>query len=360
LEYNQSASGSFSTGGEVVRKCLLAFLVAAVALQGFIAVKQAKAEDEVVLTLGAYTVPKEAYEKEILPAFQKYWLEKTGQRVRFEESYIASGAQSRAIEGGFEADIAALSLEEDVQRLVTAGLITHDWKKAAYNGIVTRSIVVIAFREGNPRNIRDWQDLTLPGMSVLYPNPKTSGGAMWDVNAIYGAGLRLSEVRTGTKDLAAGKELLKAVQKNVKVMDKSGRASVTTFEQGVGDALVTYENEVILRQKEGRNMPFVIPPATILIENPVAIVDQYVDKHNTRAVATAFVEFLFTKESQRAFANYGFRPMDPSVASEFAATYPDPPYLFDIAYLGGWSIVYQEIYGPEGVWTTIMKELARE
>jgi len=144
---------------------------------------------EVTITLGAYTVPKEAYQQDIIPAFQKYWLEKTGQQVKFEESYIASGAQSRAIAAGFEADIAALSLEHDVNRLVDEGLITQNWKNRAHNGFVTRSVVVIAYRTGNPKNIQGWNDLTKPGVTVLYPSPKTSGGAMWDVNAIYGAGL---------------------------------------------------------------------------------------------------------------------------------------------------------------------------
>lgn len=343
-----------------MKRGLLSLLVLVISLVACAGEKKQAVSDEVILTLGAYTVPKEAYQVEIIPAFQKYWLEKTGQKVRFEESYIASGAQSRAIEGGFEADIAALSLEEDVERLRTAGLITHDWKGGERKGIVTRSIVVIAFREGNPKNIKGWEDLSRPGMSVLYPNPKTSGGAMWDVNAIYGAGLKMSEVRTGQKDKKFAKELLKSIQKNVKVMDKSGRESVTTFEQGIGDAIVTYENEVILRQKQGRVMPYVIPEATILIENPVAVIDTYVNKHGRREVAEAFVEFLFAKEAQRAFANYGFRSVDPEVTAEFAATYPSPTHLFDIQYLEGWSRVYEEIYGDKGVWTTVMDELSYE
>jgi len=316
--------------------------------------------NEIVLTLGAYTVPKEAYQKEIIPAFQKYWLEKTGQHVKFQESYIASGAQSRAIAGGFEADVAALSLEKDIDRLKDASLITHDWKNKKYHGFVTRSVVAIAFRPGNPKNIKDWEDLAKPGVSVLYPSPKTSGGAMWDVNAIYGAGLKYSEVKTGTPDETAAKNLLKSVQRNVKVMDKSGRESVTTFENGISDALVTYENEILLRIKEGREMPYVIPDATILIENPIAIIDVNVDKHQNRAVAEAFVDFVFTKEAQRAFGRYGFRPVDDEIAAEFSQQYPQPKYLFDIDYLGGWNVVHERIYGSNGVWTQIMEELGHE
>ena len=315
---------------------------------------------EVTLILGAYTVPKEAYQKEIIPAFQKYWLEKTGQQVKFEESYIASGAQSRAIAAGFEADIAALSLEKDINRLKDIGLITHNWKNGQYNGFVTRSVVVIAFRKDNPKNIKDWADLSQENISVLYPSPKTSGGAMWDVNAIYGAGLKLSEVKTGKTDKAYAKQLLKSIQRNVKVMDKSGRASVTTFENGVGDVLLTYENEVLLRQKQGREIEFIIPDATILIENPIAILDKNVEKHQNRAVAEAFVEFVLTKDTQRTFAKYGFRSVAEEVAVEFANQYPIPKYLFDINYLGGWDTVNETIFGTDGIWTKIVKELAHE
>jgi sulfate/thiosulfate-binding protein len=316
--------------------------------------------ESVSLILGAYTVPKEVYQKEILPAFQKMWKEKTGQTVKFEESYIASGAQSRAIAAGFEADIAALSLEQDVNRLQKEGLITHDWKGQKYNGYVTRSIVVIAHRSGNPKNIRDWEDLSREDVDVLYPSPKTSGGAMWDVNAVYGAGLRAGEAETGKPDPDLAKQLLKSIQRRVKTMDKSGRASVTTFENGIGDALLTYENEALLRQKNGRDFPFLIPEATILIENPIALVDRNVDKHGNREAASAFIDFVFSGQMQRNFARYGFRPVDEEVAKEFADKYPKPRLLFDISYLGGWEKVTKEIFGEDGIWTRIIQELADE
>lgn len=316
--------------------------------------------NSVTLTLGAYTVPREAYRNEIIPAFQKMWKEKTGQEVRFEESYIASGAQSRTILGGFEADIAALSLEQDITRLADAGLITHDWKAGKYNGFVTRSTVVMAYRPGNPRGVKTWEDLTSDNIEVIYPSPKTSGGAMWFVNAIFGAGLKMTETEKGEKDYEYARSLLKRIQKRVKVMDKSGRESVTTFENGVGDILLTYENEALLRQKQGKDFPFILPGATILIENPVALIDKNVDKHGNREVAEAFIDFVFEKESQRSFANYGFRPVEETVMSEFAGKYPVPPMLFDIFYLGGWGKVNTDLYGPEGAWSKIMEELANE
>ncbi len=317
-----------------------------------------KTNNEVTLTLGAYTVPKDAYQKEIIPAFQAYWREKTGQSVRFEESYEASGAQSRAIKSGFEADIAALSLEKHIDRLSNTGLITHNWKKIPGGGFVTNSAVIIVYRPGNPKKISGWYDLMRDDVNVLYPNPKTSGGAMWDINAIYGAGLKLSELSTGRKNKTHARELLKAIQKRVRIMDKSGRMSVTTFENGIGDALVTYENEALLRRMQGKPFPYILPEATILIQNPVAIIDRNVEKHGNREIAKEFLRFLFTPTAQSAFAQYGFRPVDPSVAREFEDTYPVPKHMFTVEYLGGWETISAEIYGQSGVWSKIMEELS--
>ena len=318
------------------------------------------AAEETTLIFAAYTVPKEAYQKAVIPAFKKYWKEKTGQDVTFQESYEASGAQSRAIAAGLEADIAALSLEKDISRLKDAGLITHDWKNNKYNGFVTNSLTVIAYRPGNPKNIKGWDDLTRQDVDVIYPSPKTSGGAMWAVNAIYGAGLKLSEVKSGKKDPQAARQLLKGIQKRVKVMDKSGRAAVTTFENGIGDVLLTYEDEALLRQQQSREFPFIIPDSTILIENPIALIDKNVEKHKTRQVAEAFIEFVRTVSAQKAFAQYGLRPVNETAAAEFKEKFPVPPYLFDTAYLGGWDRVEKEIYGKDGIWTKIIEELARD
>ncbi|ABZ83404.1 sulfate abc transporter, sulfate-binding protein, putative [Heliomicrobium modesticaldum Ice1] len=307
------------------------------------------------IMLAAYTVPKEAYQKEIIPAFQKQWKEKTGQTVTFKESYVGSGAQARAIVNGLEADVAALSLEGDIETIHKAGLITHDWKQRPHNGMITRSVVAFGVKKGNPLTIREWQDLTKPGIAVLYPSPRTSGGAMWDINAIYGAGLKMAEMETGKKDPDRGRELLSAIQKNVKVMDNSGRESMTTFEKGLGDVVVTYENELLLRNMEQPLYDVIYPKATILIENPVALVDKNVDKHGNRAVVEAFVAYLQSTEAQRAFAKYGFRPVDPTVMAETKDKFPEPEWLFDIDYLGGWATASEQIYGPQGVWTGIVE-----
>jgi len=222
-------------------------------------------------------------------------------------------------------------------------------------------VVAFAVRKGNPKNIKDWEDLTRDDVDVLYPNPQTSGGAMWCVNAIYGAGLKISEKRMGKPDPQFAENLLECIQKRVKVMDKSGRESYTTFERGIGDVAVTYENEVLLRLKNGANdVEVIVPEATILIQNPAAVVTAYASKHGVLDLANLFVDFLHSKQSQRAFAEYGFRPVDPEVEQEVKNRYTAPTMLFDVNYLGGWKKVREDIYGKSGVFTKILERVARE
>lgn len=309
--------------------------------------------ETVTLTIGAYTVPKEAVQA-IIPLFQANWKEKTGQQVQFKESYEASGAQARAIAQGFEADIALLSLEGDLDRIEEAGLITSDWRSKPHGGMITSSVVALGVREGNPKQIQDWSDLTKEGIEVLIPNPKTSGGAQWDVNAIYGAGLKISEV-TGAADPASAKQLLSQVYQNVKALDKSGRASMTTFEKGIGDVVITYENELLLRNLEGGNYEIIVPNYTIKIVNPVAVIDKNAEKHGVTEVAHAFLDFLWTKEAQEEFAKRGFRAVDPDVNEAYADQYKTPDGLFDMDYLGGWDRVREEIYGEGAIWDQVVK-----
>ncbi len=223
--------------------------------------------EEVKLILGAYTTPREAY-GQIIPLFQTYWLEQTGQKVVFEESYLGSGAQSRAVVNGFEADVVALSLEADVNRIQEAGLITHDWKTGAYGGIITTSIVTFAIRQGNPKGIGDWDDLTQSDLEVLTPNPNTSGGAMWNILGVYGAALRGQVDGVPGEDPDAAFEFLCKILGNVSVMDKAARDSILNFEKGIGDLAITYENEVLVGQQNGQTYELVIPTSTILIQNP--------------------------------------------------------------------------------------------
>ncbi len=307
------------------------------------------------LLLAAYTTPREAYRDAILPAFETAWKGKGGGTVEFRTSYQGSGAQARAIIGGFEADIAALALAPDIEKIAAEKLITHDWKARPHGGMVTNSIVVLAVRKGNPAGIKDWTDLTRSGLNVLTPDPKTSGGAMWNINAIYGAALR-GHAGVAANDPAAAAGFLASVFKNVTIMDKGARESITTFEKGVGDVAITYENEVLTAQAAGESIEYVVPRSTILIQNPAAVVDTYVEKHGTREAAVAFLDYLATADAQRSFAKFGFRPADPEIAKEVEAKFPRVEDLWTIDDLGGWTKVLEEIYGPTGVWTKVFAD----
>jgi sulfate/thiosulfate-binding protein len=302
----------------------------------------APTREPVSLTLGAYTTPREAY-AEILPAFRPVWVKDHPEGIEFKESYLGSGAQARAIVGGFEADVAALSLEPDIETIKKAGLITHDWKARPHAGMVSRSIVVIGVREGNPKNIHDWEDLAKPGVSVLTPNVRTSGGARWNIAAIWGAAIR-GKTSAAKDSPEAATKLLSAILKNVKNMDPGARESLLNFERGVGDAIITYENEILVGKQKGQKYEYVIPKSTILIENPAALVDTVVDKHGTRKAAGALLDYLVTPEAQRLYAKHGLRPVVEEVAKEVAANYPPVEDLFTIRDLGDWKGVGTAIF----------------
>jgi sulfate transport system substrate-binding protein len=321
-----------------------------------------------------YAVPREAY-GEIIPLFQKYWLDKTGQQVQVLESYGASGSQSRAVAGGFEADIVGLSIEPDITRLVDAGLITHDWKDNPYGGIVTDSLVVLTVRPDNPKGITDWADLAKEGIEVITPDPSTSGAAQWNLLAAYGAARR-GFVEGFSGDDAGAVDFLSKLITNVTVFDKDGRESFLTFERGIGDVAITYENEAYAGYLSGSQDEYVIvyPKSTILIENPVALVDTYVDKHGTREVAQAFIDFLWSPEAQQAYANHGFRPVNEDVAATIkvneevaadsadvfkvgtvALTFPAIEDQFSIAdEFTTWSDARKAFFGDEGSITQII------
>jgi sulfate/thiosulfate-binding protein len=313
--------------------------------------------DADTLKIGAYSVVREVLHDGLLPEFAARWKSKTGRDVQFEESYSASGAQARSIASGFDADLAILSHEGDMEILVQAGRVRPGWNSGADRAIVTQSLVVIGHRPGNPKQIHDWTDLARPGLGVLYPDPKTSGGARWNINAIYGAALLASrEARGGEPDLAAVRDLMARIQANVVNMDQSGRQSMANFaERQTGDAVVTYENELLLRSKEGEPIPYVIPPSTLLIESPAAIVDSSVERHGNRVLAKAFLEFLLSADGQRIFADYGFRPVKPEVQGS-SSERPVPRKLFTMTELGGWAKIQQDLYSSNGLWTAVAAE----
>jgi sulfate/thiosulfate transport system substrate-binding protein len=283
----------------------------------------------VTLSLVAYSTPQAAY-AQIIKAFQAT---PAGKNVKFTQSYGASGDQSRAVQNGLKADVVAFSLEPDITRLVTAGLVASDWNANQYKGMVTDSVVVIATRKGNPKNIKTWDDLVKPGVSVISPNPFTSGGARWNVMAAYGA-----ESGKGA-DKAAGVAYLQKLFPNIAVQDNSARASLQTFVGGKGDAMIAYENDSIFAQQNGQALDYTVPDDTILIENPVAVTKN--SAHPTEA--KEFLDFLFTPAAQKIYADNGYRPIVPG---SYGRTFPTPTKLFTIKDVGGWTSVAKDFFDP--------------
>ena len=283
------------------------------------------------LTLVAYSTPEEAY-KELIPAFNKT---PEGKGVGFDQSYAASGEQSRAVEGGLPADVVEFSLEPDMTRLVDAGLVDKGWNQNKYKGMVTDSVVVFMVRKGNPKNIKGWDDLVTGDVEVIEPNPFTSGGAKWNIMAAYGA--QLEEGKTPEQ----AKDYLSKLFENVSVLDKSARESLQTFSSGKGDVLLGYENEAILAQHQGEELDYIVPDETLLIENPVAVVNESKDPK----LAQSFVDFLYTPKAQEIFAGKGYRPVVEGTAG--AEEFPTPAKLFEITKLGGWGKVNDEFFDPE-------------
>ncbi|MBF2029665.1 MAG: sulfate ABC transporter substrate-binding protein [Oscillatoriales cyanobacterium C42_A2020_001] len=263
----------------------------------------ASAKQDVELTLVAYAVPKAAHDA-IIPKFQEKWKAEKGQNVTFKQSYGGSGSQTRAIIDGLEADVVHLAIGADVNKLVKAGFVKDNWtKRVPNNGIVGETVAAIITREGNPKNIKTFEDLTKPGVKWVTADPKTSGGARWNYFALW------NYAKKQGADDGKALEFVTNAYKNVVVLTKDARESTDAFaKQGQGDALVNYENEVILAKQKGEKLDYTIPEVNISIDTPTTIIDKNVDKHGTREVAQAFVEYLFTPEAQREFAKVGFRP----------------------------------------------------
>jgi len=291
-------------------------------------------EGGVRLSLVGYAVPKVGFDK-LIPAFQKT---EAGKGVTFAQSYGASGDQSRKVENGLETDIVNFSVEPDVTRLVEAGLVSPDWNQDENKGLAFGSVVTIVVREGNPKGIKDWDDLLAPGIEVVTPNPFSSGSAKWNLLAPYAA------KSSGGKDAKAGLAYVsKLVGDHVKVQPKSGREATETFLQGTGDVLLSYENEALFIEREGEKVEHVTPPHTFKIENPVAVLE----KSKNKETAEAFKQFLYSEEGQRLWAEAGFRPVNEQVFAEFAKDFPNPEKLWTIDDLGGWGTVNDELFDEE-------------
>jgi sulfate/thiosulfate-binding protein len=293
------------------------------------------------LALVAYSTPQGAYEK-LVPAFQAT---SEGKGVTVSPSFGPSGEQSRAVANGLQADVVNFSLEPDVEKLVKAGLVAPSWNQNATHGFVTNSVAVIIVRKGNPKHITGWNDLIKPGVGVLTPNPFTSGSARWNIMAAYGA--QLKEGKTPRQAI----QYLASLFHNVVSQDSSARNALQTFLAGKGDALIDYENEAISDEKKGAAIEYVIPSATILIQNPIAVT-----KQGNTAQAQKFVDYLLSPAGQTIWVEKGYRPVISGVPG--ADKLPTPTSLFTIESLGGWKAVTKQFFEPEtGTVTKIEQSL---
>jgi sulfate transport system substrate-binding protein len=307
--------------------------------------------------LSAFSVMEAANE----PVFKDFGSTDAGDGVEFEPSYGASGDQSRAVVAGSDADVVHYSLETDVTRLVDEGLVADDWKDNPTKGIATSSVVVFVVRAGNPKGIETWDDLIKPGVEVITPNPGSSGSARWNILAGW------AHATGGTDDDAAGKAYLTKLLTNTIALPASGREATTAFTDGSGDVLLSYENEAILAKQSGADIDYVLPPDTLLIENPAAVTK------DASAAATAFLEFLTSTDAQADYAQSGFRPVVDGVdigevegANDPADPFPTPDTLYTVDdNFGGWGKAADKFFGdgeegnPLGIVTELQQNLGK-
>lgn len=310
----------------------------------------ADAQDITILNV-SYDPTRELYQ-EFNQAFAKHWKAKTGKNVTINQSHGGSGKQARSVIDGLQADVVTLALAYDIDAIAKAGMIKPDWqKRLADNSSPYTSTIVFLVRKGNPKGVKDWGDLIRAGLSVITPNPKTSGGARWNYLAAWGYALKQSN-----NDQAKAKDFVSKLFKNVPVLDTGARASTITFvERGMGDVLLAWENEALLSVNElGKDkFEIVVPSLSILAEPPVAVVDKIVDFRGTRAVAEEYLKFLYTEEGQKLAAKHYYRPRLASAQS--AARVPFPKVnLFTIDQVfGGWTKAHATHFAEGGIFDQI-------
>jgi sulfate transport system substrate-binding protein len=304
----------------------------------------------VTLLNASYSPTRELY-GEYNAAFEKYWKAKTGQTVHVSMSYGGSELQARSVAEGLGADVVTLALAADIDVIAQQGkLLPLNWQtRLPQDSSPYASTIVLLVRKGNPKGIRDWGDLIKPGVSVITPNPKTSGGARWNFLAAWSWALKQPGGDAGAR------QYLHELFRHVPVLDTSARAATTTFVQhGLGDVLIGWENEALLaiREKPEEGLSIVYPSVSILAEPPVAVVDQIALQHGRRPLATAYLQYLYSKEGQEIIARNFYRPRDPGVAAEFAAKYPRIE-LASIGDFGGWPRAQQKFFADGGVFDQI-------
>ncbi|MBC7481507.1 MAG: sulfate ABC transporter substrate-binding protein [Rhizobacter sp.] len=327
------------------------FLFTAATLTLAVAAGLATAKDITLLNV-SYDPTRELYQ-EYNTAFVKFWKAKTGDTVSVKQSHGGSGKQARSVIDGLEADVTTLALAYDIDEISErAKLIAPDWqKRLKHNSTPYSSTYIFLVRKGNPKGIKDWPDLIKPGMSVITANPKTSGGARWGYLAAYGHALK----QPGGND-AKAKDFVGKVYGNVPVLDSGARGSTVTFaERGIGDVLLAWESEAYLSLKEfgADKFDIVYPPISILAEPPVAVVDKVVDKRGTRAVAQAYLEYLYSPEGQDIAARNFYRPSDPAVAAKYAKNFPKLTLFTIDDTFGGWAKAQKTHFADGGVFDQI-------
>jgi sulfate/thiosulfate-binding protein len=305
----------------------------------------------------SYDPTRELYQ-DFNAAFAKHWKSQTGETVTVQQSHGGSGKQARAVIDGLEADVVTLALAYDVDALAEKGkLIPKDWQKRLPNNSAPyTSTIVFLVRKGNPKGIQDWDDLVKPGVSVITPNPKTSGGARWNYLAAWGYALK----KNGG-DEAKARDFVAALYKNVSVLDSGARGSTTTFvERGIGDVLISWENEAYLATKElgPDRFEIVTPSLSILAEPPVTVVDKVADKKGTRKIAEAYLQYLYSEEGQSIAGKHFYRPRDPKIAAQYAGQFAKVKlFTIDEAF-GGWQKAQKTHFDDDGVFDRIYQPAA--
>ncbi|AYM77994.1 sulfate ABC transporter substrate-binding protein [Janthinobacterium agaricidamnosum] len=325
-------------------------IIIAAAISAFAILQTAQAADITLLNV-SYDPTRELYQ-DVNTAFAKEWKGKTGDNVKIKQSHGGSGKQARAVIDGLEADVVTLALAYDIDALAEHKLLAADWqKRLAHNSSPYTSTIVFLVRKGNPKGIKDWNDLIKPGVSVITPNPKTSGGARWNHLAAWGYASR----QPGGSE-AKAKDFLGKLYKNVPVLDSGARGATTTFvERGIGDVLIAWENEAYLAVKELGPTKFdiITPSVSILAEPPVAVVDKFADKHGTRKVAEAYLNYLYTDEAQDIIAKNYYRPATDKAAKKYASQFAKVN-LFTIEQVaGGWTAAQKAHFADGGIFDQI-------
>jgi sulfate/thiosulfate-binding protein len=307
---------------------------------------------DVTLLNVSYDPTRELY-VEFNKAFAAAYQKESGKSVEIKQSHGGSGSQARAVIDGLQADVVTLALAYDIDAIAAKGLVAADWqKRLPLNASPYTSTIVFLVRKGNPKGIRDWDDLVKADVSVITPNPKTSGGARWNYLAAWGYALK----KFGIADKA--KQFVADLYKNVPVLDTGARGSTVTFvERGVGDVLLAWENEAFLAQREFGKDKFEIvsPPLSILAEPPVAVVDAVADKKGTRAVAEAYLKYWYTREGQEIAARNSYRPRDPEIAKQYENSFAKVELFTIDEVFGGWTKAQKEHFGEGGVFDQIYK-----